>query len=61
MFIVNNPQDYIDRQTNALKKKGMQMNLNSYGSPISISANSLTTNFDNLYELLQQKFNDKKA
>jgi hypothetical protein len=61
MFIVNNPQDYIDRQTNTLKKKGMQMNLNFYGSPISISANALTTNFDNLYGLLQQKFNEKKA
>ena len=61
MFIVNNPQDYIDRQTNALKKKGMQMNLKSYGSPISISANALTTNFDKLYELLQQKFKEKKS
>ena len=61
MFIVKNPQDYIERQTNTLKRKGMQMNLNSYGSPISISANSLTTNFDTLYELLQKKFDEKKS
>ncbi|MDI9865667.1 STM3941 family protein [Flectobacillus sp. DC10W] len=61
MFIVHNPQDYIDRQTNTMKRKGMQMNLNSYGSPISISANTLTTNFDTLYELLQKKFDQKKS
>lgn len=61
MFIVKNPQLYIDRQTNVLKRKGMQMNFSSYGSPISISANSLSANFDELQELLQNKLKKYKG
>jgi hypothetical protein len=61
MFIVKNPQDYISRQSNALKRKGMEINYKSYGSPISISANSLQTNFDNLYSLLNKKLNEYKS
>ena len=60
MFIVKNPQDYISRQTNALKRKGMEMNYKSYGSPISISANALQTDFDKLYELLVRKMKEYK-
>jgi hypothetical protein len=60
MFIVRNPQDYINRQTNPLKRKGMEMNYKSYGSPVSISANALQTNFDNLYDLLNKKLKEHK-
>jgi hypothetical protein len=60
MFIVRNPQDYIDKVTNPLKRKGMEMNYKTYGSPISISANSLQTNFDNLYKLLSEKMKEYK-
>jgi len=31
-----------------------------YGSPISISANSLQTNLDNLYNLLTEKLKEHK-
>jgi len=60
MFIVKNPQDYIDKVTNPLKRKTVEMNYKSFGSPISISANSLETNFDNLYKLLTEKMKEYK-
>jgi hypothetical protein len=61
MFIVKNPQDYIDKVTNPLKRKTVEMNYKSFGSPISISANSLQTNFDNLYKLLTEKMEEYKV
>jgi hypothetical protein len=60
MFIVNNPEEYINRQNGIVKRKAMEMNYKSYGSPISISANTLDTNFEELYELLQNKFKEHK-
>ena len=61
MFMVKNPQEYLDKATNPLKRKGMEMNYRSYGSPISISANSLQTNFDELYNLLTEKLKEHKS
>ncbi len=60
MFIVKNPEEYINRQNGIVKRKVMEINYKSYGSPISISANTLDTNFEELYELLQRKFNENK-
>ncbi|RPD98247.1 hypothetical protein EGM88_06690 [Aureibaculum marinum] len=60
MFIVKNPQDYVDKVTNPIKRNAIKMNLKSYGSPISISANSLKTNFDNLHRLLLEKMTEYK-
>jgi len=60
MFFVKNPEEYINRQNGIVKRKAMEMNYRSYGSPISISANTLDTNFEELYELLQRKFNENK-
>jgi hypothetical protein len=61
MFIVKNPQAYLNKVTNPLKRKGMEMNYRTYGSPISISANSLQINFDNLYSLLTEKLKVYKS
>lgn len=61
MIIVKNPRLYIDRENNIIKRKGMQMNLSSYGSPISISTNSLKINFDDLQELLKLKLMEYKG
>jgi len=58
MIIVKNPQDYIDKFTSPLKRKAMEMNYKTYGSPISISANSLQTNFDKLHNLLTEKLKE---
>jgi hypothetical protein len=60
MIIVTNPQDYIDKVTSPLKRKAMAMNYKTYGSPISISANSLQTNFDRLHNLLTEKMKEYK-
>ncbi|NJM80956.1 MAG: hypothetical protein HC854_17510 [Flavobacterium sp.] len=50
MIITKNPEAYISRQKGVLKRKTMQLNYKSYGSPICISANALQTNFDSLYQ-----------
>ena len=61
MFIVSNPQDYLDKVTNPLKRNAMKMNYKTYGSPISISSNALKTNFDELQKLLEYKMNEYKS
>jgi len=61
IFIVRNPQDYLDRVANPLKRNVMKMNYKTYGSPISISSNALQTNFDDLYKLLIKKMNEYKS
>jgi hypothetical protein len=60
MVMVKNPEDYIRRVTNPFKRKGIQINYKSYGSPIFISANSLQTNFDKLYDVLIEKMKEYK-
>lgn len=55
MLKVKNPQSYIDKQTSRLKRKMMQMNLNMYGTPLSISSNSLQIKFDDLHKILTDK------
>jgi hypothetical protein len=61
MFIVNNPEAYLDRVKNPLKRNAMKINYKTYGSPISISSNALQTNFDNLHKLLLEKMNEFKS
>lgn len=56
MIIVKNPEEYINKQEGSVKCKAMQMNYKSYGSPISISANALNTDFNELYKMVQNKF-----
>lgn len=61
MFIVRNPEFYLDKVTNPLKRNAMKMNYKTYGSPISVSANALQTNFDDLHKLLIEKMNEYKS
>ena len=53
LILVNNPQDYIDRQSNSWKRKLMAINYRQYGTPISISSNGLKISFDELLEILK--------
>lgn len=55
LILVKNPQDYIDRQSNAWKRKLMAMNYRQYGTPISISTNGLKISFAELSEILEQQ------
>jgi hypothetical protein len=57
---LNNPQDYINKQQNGFKRKIMQMNLNSYGTPLSISSNSLQIKFDDLVTILTTHLNKSR-
>jgi hypothetical protein len=57
MLKVKNPQDYIDRQTSGLKRKMMKMNFNMYGTPLSITSNSLQIKFDELLNILNNHLN----
>lgn len=52
MIRVRDPQQYIDRQTNGMKRKIMTLNYKLYGSPLSISANSLKISFTELQQLV---------
>lgn len=57
-FIVRNPQDYLDKATNPIRRNAMKMNYKIYGAPISISAHALQIDFDGLYKLLIEKMNE---
>jgi hypothetical protein len=60
MLKVKNPHDYIDRQTSGLKRKMMKMNFNMYGTPLSITANSLQIKFDELLNILNNHLNKSR-
>ena len=60
-LIVKNPQDYIDRQKSAFKRKLMQINYNSYGTVIGISANGLKCEYHELKANLDKTFSDFKS
>ena len=55
MLEVKNPQDYINRQANLFKRKGMELNNKMYGTPLSITTNGLKTSFDDLMKILTDK------
>jgi hypothetical protein len=61
MLIVKNPQEYLNKIKNPLKRNAMKMNYKTYGSPISISSNSLQINFDELQRLLSEKLKQYKS
>ncbi|HOF16967.1 MAG TPA: STM3941 family protein [Bacteroidales bacterium] len=61
LFIVKNPEDYLEKVTNPLKRNTIKMNYKICGSPISIASNALQTNFDDLYKLLIDKLNEYKS
>ncbi len=60
-LIVKNPQDYIDRQKNFMKKKSMQMNYKYYDTVIGISTNGLKCNYKELKTMLDAKFEEFKS
>ena len=53
MLYVHNPQYYIERQRNGIKRKIMQINYNSFATPISISTNGLRCKFEELHTVLK--------
>lgn len=60
MLQVKKPQDYIDKQANGFKRKMMQMNYKMYGTPLSITSNSLKIKFDELLNILNDRLQDSR-
>jgi len=61
IIVVNNPEHYLSKQTNFLKKKGMEYNNKNYGSPLAISANGLNCNLKELTSILESKLSEYKT
>lgn len=57
---VKDPEKYIDRETNFLKRKLLIANSKSYGSPIHISTNGLKTTPKYLLQLVNEYFEKYK-
>ena len=55
-----NPDKYISRENNAIKRKMLAVNANSYGSPIHISTNGLKINHNDLLKILNEEFTKYK-
>lgn len=53
---LKNPEKYIERTKSLFLKKIMLANQKMYGSPISITANSLKIKFEDLETLIQNQF-----
>jgi len=52
---VSNPEHYIGKQANLLKRKSMEYNYKNYGSPLAISANGLKCDLNELVQILEAK------
>ena len=51
---VKNPKEYIERTNNRMKTKLMQANMDSYGTPLSITSNTLKYDFEQLEKLIKK-------
>ena len=56
IVILKNPDAFLERQPNALKRKAMTMNFRNYGSPVQLTDNSLACSIDELLHHLQSHF-----
>ncbi|MDQ1163164.1 hypothetical protein QE422_003532 [Chryseobacterium sp. SORGH_AS 447] len=56
---VRDPDKYINKQSN-FKKKLLRRNLKTYGSPISISSNALSCDFNELEKIILKYYNENK-
>lgn len=61
MLEVSNPEYYIGLKKNKIGKMAMRANFDKFGSPISISANSLKTNFSELQAIIEKRFEKYNA
>ncbi|MDE3744149.1 STM3941 family protein [Maribacter polysaccharolyticus] len=57
---IENPEKYLKKAKNELRTKLMKANLNSYGTLISITSNTLEYNFEEMEKLIRSEFNKNK-
>ncbi|HEX8315276.1 MAG TPA: STM3941 family protein, partial [Flavisolibacter sp.] len=55
-----NPDEYISKETNILRRKLLAANAKNYDSPIHISTNGLETNHTELFKLVNEYFKKYK-
>jgi hypothetical protein len=60
-LIVKNPQEYIDKQTSAFKRKIMQKNHDLFGTGIGISVNALKISYKELKQILEEKVLESRS
>ena len=53
MIDVSNPEYYIELKKSGIGKMAMKANYTKYGSPISITANSLKVDFNEMKEIIE--------
>ena len=56
IIIVKNPEKWIEKETNTIRKKLMRFNLNNYDSPFNIAAVGLDISYAELSEKLNKYF-----
>lgn len=56
MIDVSNPEHYIELKNNRIGKMAMKANYKKYGSPISITTNSLKLNFDEIKKTIEKQY-----
>ncbi|MFY7670789.1 STM3941 family protein [Tenacibaculum sp. MEBiC06402] len=61
MLDTNKPEKYIDRAKNGITKRILKANYNMYGSPISITSNSLNVKYDELEKIVHQAFEKHRS
>ncbi|TVT41351.1 hypothetical protein FNT36_07815 [Hymenobacter setariae] len=61
MVMLRDPGTYIDQQPNSFKRRLMKTNLDSYGSPINISANALECSYPELLTLFTSRLQAYQA
>lgn len=59
-IILKDPNAYLERQQNALKRKAMLVNLHKYGSPLQLNSTTLQCSFDELLAHLQNYFDSSR-
>jgi len=57
---VKNPEEYIKKAKNRMKAKLMKTNMKMYGTPLSITSNTLKYNFEKLEHLIQTELKKYK-
>ena len=62
-FIIDlkDPEQYIQNETNPVKRKLLSMNAKGYGSPVHISTNGLIIKHEALLQLMKEKFEAYKS
>lgn len=59
LIFTNNPDKYLDKAT-GFKRRLMNGNMKMYGTPLSITSNTLRHNFDDLERLIRDKMIEQK-